>query len=273
MELFYREMSFGDLPSLEQMIKFCHDAWTEQGLQNSISDPGIVKFGGFDGGVVMASQYYDTYVASDHKNWKIIAAEGGFGLKDEVMIGEDDKVVVYYVGKPDLFIYEYASDKVIMLDHKTVAYIDRNIHTKYKPHPQTTGYIYAANILAKQLGYDNVSTDRCIINCCARTEPTDKPRDGVKKPRFLRVYPSYSQAEIEEWRQSIMQKCHRLLNSLVEDQWPMTGAPFTCHVYGGCSYRRVCSVPPGSRDIILNADFVQIDPWKAYEVESDTEEE
>lgn len=275
MELFYTEMAKGRLPEVTFLIKCVTDAWVEQGLHlpEALKSPGIIKFGGLEGGYIMAAQYYDIFAEADFKNWKIIAAEAGFGLKDEVKIGEDDNIIVYYVGKPDLFIYDIASKKVVILDHKTVAYIKNNIHIQYKPHPQMTGYIYAANILAKALGYKDVNTDRCIMNVCGRLPPSEKPRDGIKKPRFVRVYPSYSAAEIAEWQQSIMEKCSRLRHALITNTWPMTGAPFTCHIYGGCAYRRVCSVAPGSRNIVLAADFNKVDPWRAYEVEADEEED
>jgi hypothetical protein len=146
----------------------------------------------------------------------------------------------------------------------------------YKPHPQTAGYIYAVNKMLDMMYGHNLtdaatrplSPTKCIIMICARFRPTDKPRSGVRSPRFLPVYPQYSADEIEEWRQSVMEKCRRLRDSIERGVW--TPRESACHLYyNGCVFRRVCSQPANIRQALLKSDFVKVEPWSPYNTEED----
>lgn len=270
LELTYREMSFGTLPTLEQCSKFAADAWIEMQMDTALPERALNRFGGKEGALLMIMQYYNNYLERDFQNWKIIGTEVGFGLKDEVVVGEDDEVIVCLTGKPDFIVYEYGLGQVVIGDHKTVDYVKGNTLISYKPHPQTAGYVYAAQQIAKSLNIDARSTtDRCIISISARMKPSEKPRDGKPKPRFIRAYPNYTQAEIDEWRSELMQKCRELKSALTSKTF--IKHENSCHIYGGCSFRRVCSVPPGARPIILKADFRQVDAWVPYDPEESTD--
>jgi hypothetical protein len=163
---------------------------------------------------------------------------------------------------------------VMPLDFKTKDAVPSNASVQYKPHPQTAGYIYAVSKMLEE-AYKLGSTEsnnppkaptKCIIMVCARFRPTDKPRSGVRAPRFLPVYPNYSDAEIEEWRRSVMEKCRRLRESIERNYFPPRES--ACHLfYHGCMFRRACSVPPNVREATLRSDFVKIAPWIPYDVE------
>lgn len=271
MELFYREMSYGDVPSPSHMQKFAADAWVEMQMDVNMKqhDPDYYdKFKGAEGALCMALEYYESFADVDHRNWTVIGAEKGFGRKDEVLVGEDDKVIVHYVGKPDLVVLENASGKLLPVDHKTKDSVPGNVNEIYKPHPQTAGYIFACNSIAHELGLSTKDTDRCIIRVAARLRPTDKPRSGVKRPRFVNVYPNYNLDELEEWRKDIMAKAHRLRYAIEHDEFiPRESA---CHLfYHGCQFRGVCSTPPASRELVLKSNFTKIEPWTPYSVEED----
>lgn len=270
MELLYHEMSHGTFPSEHHVFKFASDAWLEHKIEDfKNSEPEVFdKFGGLDGGRLMALEYYNEYAKAHFSNWKIVGPELGFGWHDELYLGEDDKVVVYYGGKPDLTIIDLASNMLLPLDHKTKDSIPYDVTSMFKPHPQTAGYIFALReLLHKTANLGDVKPpNRCIIMVAARLRPTEKPRSGVRRPRFVPVYPSYSLAEIEEWRTSVVWKCRKLRESIEEDFFPPRES--ACHTYNnGCMFRRVCSTPANSRDMILKADFVKINPWVPYHVE------
>lgn len=278
MELFYREMSIeASLPHQSLMEKFAVDAWLSQNMnaQFQLNDPDYYdKFGGPQGALQMALEYYDSFAAVDFRSWTIIGSEKGFGLRNEILVGEDQDVVVHYVGKPDLVVIENSSGKLLPVDHKTKDSIPGNINEQFKPHPQTAGYIFACNELARQLGLSTKDTDRCIIRVAARLRPTDNPRKqkngapGIKRPRFVNVYPNYSLAELAEWQHDIMAKARRLRYTIEHDEFiPRESA---CHLfYHGCQFRGVCSTPPASRDLVLRSNFTKIDPWTPYNVEED----
>lgn len=281
MEMFYNEMTHGVMPTEHHMYKFATDAWIEQDMerfktQDVKSLEVYDKFGGPDGGRLMALEYYKAFGVQHFKSWQVLGAELGFGWRDEVPLGEDDKVVVYYGGKPDLIIYDRSQNMVMPLDFKTKDSIPGNANVIWKPHPQTAGYIFAVSQLMKQTllpksefqpAPPQIPT-KCIIMMAARNRPTEKPRDGIRKPRFVPVYPNYSADEIEEWRVSVMEKCRRLRDAIERSVW--TPRESACHLfYNGCMFRRVCSQPRNIREAILRSDFIKIDPWKPYDVEED----
>jgi hypothetical protein len=277
MEMFYHEMSHGQMPSVHYMYKFASDAWALHDMekyktQDQKSLEIYDEFGGPDGGRLMALEYYKAFGTAHYSQWQVIGAELGFGWRDELPLGEDDRVVVYYGGKPDLVLYDRSQNMIMPLDFKTKDSVPGNVSVMFKPHPQTAGYIFAVRKMLEQIGAYNTFTPRectkCVIMMCARFRPMEKPRDGIRKPRFVPVYPNYSADEIEEWRQSVMEKCRRLRDSIERNVW--TPRESACHLfYNGCQFRRVCSVPQNVREATLRSDFVKIDPWKPYDVEDD----
>lgn len=284
MESYYHEMTFGACPDEHHMWKFATEAWTLHKMEayavDAASKDNYDKFGGFDGAKLMALEYHNAFGKQHYSQWQIIGTELGFGWKDELPLGEDDKVVVYYGGKPDLVILDKAQNMIMPLDFKTKDNIAGNASVMFKPHPQTAGYIFAVSKMLSQLKLATVAggpgqgvlnikePTKCIIMMCARLRPTEKPRDGVRKPRFLPIYPNYSDAEIEEWRLSVMEKCRRLRDSIERSVW--TPRESACHLfYHGCQFRRVCSQPANIREALLRADFVKVEPWHPYDVEED----
>lgn len=244
-------------------------AWAELKMDEwEAKDPKrFTKFGGKNGALVMMNRYWDAQGQIDKNIWQIVAVEQGFGRKRECKIAENEYIVVYYIGKPDLVVYAKTEETLIPIDHKTIDYVRWDTQVKYKPHAQTAGYIFICNELARQLGYEKPVT-RCIINVAARAEPTDNPRDGGKpKPRFTRVFPSYSVEELAEWKNETLEKAERLRRCIERNYWPKRES--ACHLYAGCDYRRVDSLPPGARELAIKADYVQIEPWVPYEVEEE----
>jgi hypothetical protein len=270
LELFYKELQFGQPPSQTQMLKFASEAWVElemQKLQNEFNK-AFAKFGGPEGALLMASEYYNRYAELDAKNWKIIGAEAGFGLKDEVLVGENASVIVYWTGRPDLYLLDLPSNRIQPLDHKTTDYVKSNVSKQYKPHQQVCGYVYVGNVLSRQLGLDT-TVDRCIINVAGRNRPSEKPRDGIIKPRFVRVYPNYSIEELAEWQTDIVATVTRM-RTAIEDS-TFIKHKNACHLYSGCRFRGVCSVTPSQRESIIRADYEVAEPWAPYTVEDDEE--
>lgn len=251
----------------EMALNYGADAWNKHQMDLHKDDKRYTKFGGAHGAILMIDQFYDRYLTADMGNWKIIAVESGFGLKGEVLVGENSEVVVHWVGKPDLTVLE--SHRLSPLDHKSVERIDPDTHAKYKPQPQIIGYAYATQFIGRSLGLD-ITVDRAIINVCARTEPTDKPRDGQKpRPRFVRTLVGYAPQEIEEWQRQTVAKVTRLRYSIERGEFLWNES--ACHnmYYRPCQFRGLCSVPPGARPDIIRGNFVKVERWIPYEPEED----
>lgn len=254
--------------TLAETLAISARAWMEAKMDEyAIAEPKkFEKFGGRDGALLMMNQYYETYIQQDARNWKIVAAEAGFGLKGECLVGENSQVVVHWVGKPDLTVIE--SRRLCPLDHKSIDRIDGDVHAKYKPHPQTAGYVFATEHIAKSAGID-VTVDRCIINVCSRTEPSDKPRDGKKKPRFVRVIVGYSRDEIVEWCKQTVAKVTHLRRAIESGVFLWNENMCSNMYYRACPYRGVCAAPPKSRPIILAGNFDFTGRWIPYTPEED----
>jgi hypothetical protein len=265
-------MKQGVMPSDINVWRFAKENWDLHEMEKYKNDPGYLKvydkFGGEAGARIMAMEYHLAFGAQHFNDWQVLGPEMGFGWNEEVLLGEDDRVVVYYGGKPDLTVLVRSQNMIIPLDFKTKDYVPSDSQLQYKPHPQTAGYIYSIAHLMRTASANEVSKfpdtfppTKCIIFVCARFK-AEKPRNGAK-PRFVPVFVQYSDAELEEWRLSVIEKCRRLRDNLERDYFPPRESQ--CHVYtGGCPFRRVCSAPPNVRLAILNADFVKMQPWIPY---------
>ncbi len=231
-----------------------------------------VLFKGFSYPLAEMSSFFrinsiaNTQYSIDTKVWKIVGVEEGFGLKQEIKLGETRSCVVYWIGKPDLVVVE--NDRLTPVDHKTVDHVDGNTIHQYKPSTQMPGYVYACEELARQLGY-SVRVDRCVINICARTRPAENPRSGKPKPRFIRAYPNFSREELVEWKQRVIAQCERLATCIKTNTW--NWAETQCHnVYRrDCDFVSLHSTTPSARDTILRANFEQTTPWRPYTTKGD----
>lgn len=267
MELYYKALR-ADPDNLTRLlaIDLAAEAWKDCGIDAAEKQypSSYEKFGGSAGYVGMMNQYYDFSYQYDRQFWKLIGVEQGFGRHREVMVAENNKVRVFYTGKPDLMIIE--NGRVIPVDHKTKDAIDVSLSAQFKPHAQTAGYIVAGQILADKLGLQCPKLDRVLINVAARNEPTDAPRNGKpKRPRYLRIPVSYSQQEIDHWRTQILLKATRLRHCIETNEWIWNDSQ--CHIYGGCEYRDIHNKPEGSWPIVIQSNYIKTDPWVNYETE------
>jgi hypothetical protein len=271
MERFYKAMREGKDFSQQDVQDAVLVAWHECNIdESSAASPDTFKaFGDLPGALLMMTEYYKTQYLIDRQNWKIVGVEEGFGLRKEVKLGETRSCVVYWVGKPDLVVVE--NGRLTPVDHKTVSRIDGSTIGRYKPSSQMPGYVYACEELTKQLGY-NVRVDRCVVNICSRTRPSDNPRSGKPKPRFVRAYPNFSREELTEWRNQIVSKCERLATCLKTGVWNWNETQ--CHSFYNrpCDYLKLHSSTPSARDIIMLADFEEAKPWVPYQPEKEGEE-
>jgi len=264
MESFYNGLGSNIALSTEQIQRIAIQAWADNAIDESaaMQPDQFDKFGDLAGGVLMLQQYYNSQYAIDRASWKVVGTEAGFGYNKEVLVGETNKVVCYWVGKPDLIVIE--GDRLLPIDHKTVTKIDGRTIGKYKPGPQMPGYCFALETVANSIGIER-RVDRCVVNICARERPSDKPRDGKKKPRFIRALPQYTREELSEWRCQMLRVCERLRHCLMTQDWIWRDS--ACHnIYmRPCEYLQVCSNTPMSRDIILASSFEYQPPWRPYQ--------
>jgi len=75
----------------------------------------------------------------------------------------------------------------------------------------------------------------------------------VEGTRFYREPINRSKGEIAEWVEDLGHWLHVATYFAEQNHWPMNDK--SCHVYGGCPYRDVCSKAPGVREQWLKAGF------------------
>jgi hypothetical protein len=270
LEKIYTEIQQTEFISQSKCQLLSADAWNELGMSQfeQVEPKAYKDFGGHNGAIVMIDEYFESHIKDDMKRFKIVSAESGFGLKGEILVGENSRVVVYWIGKPDLTVLD--GRRLSPLDHKSVSRIDGDVHGKYKPHPQIAGYCFAINCLAKQTGLD-VSVDRAIINVCARKSPPENPRDGKKRPRFVRVLVTYSPDELEEWRLGVMNKVSRIREAVESGAFLWNENVCSNMYFKPCPYRGIDSNPPASRLVIIQSNYDKAERWVPYKTDSEEE--
>ena len=76
--------------------------------------------------------------------------------------------------------------------------------------------------------------------------------------RFARGFTYRTDAQIEEWLKDTRHWLRLAENYAKEGHWPQNDK--SCHHYGGCVFRKVCSKSPEVREKFLESDFHKV-PW------------
>jgi len=124
---------------------------------------------------------------------------------------------------------------------------------------------HSCEAIAKSLGYQ-VRVDRCVVNICSRSRPSDNPRSGKKRPRFVRAYPNFNREEIEEWRRGVVNKCERIAHCIRTNEWVWSETACDNFYMRPCDFKKLDSSSPAAREVILLADFMEGRPWVPYQV-------
>jgi hypothetical protein len=261
MESFYNALRDGKEITQGEIQDFTLRAWNACEVEQAIQgDPkSFAAFGDLAGALLMLTEYWKSQYQIDKAIWKIIGVEQGFGLRREVLVGETDKVVVYWIGKPDLVVFE--RDRLVPVDHKTVSRIDSKTIYRYKPSSQMAGYCYATQVLANEVGIKTQNVNRCVVNICSRSRPAEG------KARFVRAYPTFSLDEIAAWRQDVVNKCERIAHCLQHNDW--LWAETSCHsmYMRDCPFVLLDSTTPSAHETILQSFFQEGTPWSPYEID------
>jgi hypothetical protein len=91
--------------------------------------------------------------------------------------------------------------------------------------------------------------------------------DGVQVAvgfsRFERGFAYRTPAQLAEWQQDTLLHIRAAERYAEADYWPTNDK--SCHNYGGCPFRGICSKDPGVRDKFLESNFVR-NPWNPLAV-------
>lgn len=126
-----------------------------------------------------------------------------------------------------------------VMDRKTSSStIGSNYFDQYDPDNQMSLYTLAAKVIY-QTPVKGVIIDAVQI--------------AVGFSRFSRGFTYRTEAQLEEWLLDLKHWFHLAEQYSVENYWPMNDK--SCHKYGGCPFRRICSKSPEVRSKFLESDF------------------
>lgn len=147
------------------------------------------------------------------------------------LCGHLDRVVDFVDGR-------YVTDR-----KTTTSTISSNYFDQFVPDTQMSLYTIAAEV---------------VFSTPVRGIIIDAAQIAVGFTRFARGFTARTKTQLNEWLDNIRHWFEMAERFHDKGFWPMNDK--SCHQYGGCPFRKVCSKSPEVREIFLNSDYVQ-HPW------------
>lgn len=104
---------------------------------------------------------------------------------------------------------------------------------------------------------------RLVYNTPVRGVIIDAAQIAVGFTRFDRGFSYRTEAQLNEWLRDLGFWLEQAKRFVEADYWPMNDK--SCHNYGGCPFRKVCSKDPSVRQSFLESDFDRR-AWNPLEV-------
>lgn len=175
---------------------------------------------------------------------------------------------IRYCGFIDRLMLNRATGRPVVFELKNTSQGLSQYILQCKPNHQITGYIPAANDLLKQLSLPHVN--ECVWDCVfvssrqADMAKAQKDRFwmyGIDVEKdFKRQTTMRSQTDIDNWQFDTICDARDYVNWLFSgiDRWPRnTGS---CHSYGGCQFRNVCSRNGAQEELDTNFHIKEWNP-------------
>lgn len=140
------------------------------------------------------------------------------------------------------------SDGIYVMDRKTSSTtIGSYYFDGYNPDNQMSLYTFASKV---------------IYQTPVRGVIIDAAQIAVGFTRFSRGFTFRTEAQTEEWLANTRHWLALAEQYAVAGFWPMNDR--SCHQYGGCAFRKICSKDPSVRQKFLESDFSRR-PWNPLE--------
>lgn len=147
---------------------------------------------------------------------------------------------------------EFGEDRMVHDYKHTSRNLDSSYFEEYNPHWQLTNYIFAAQVILPE-----ANVDQALIDAFQAAVGFNRFKRGVTK-RFP--------DQIREWLDNTIYWIKQAERYAEDGYWPMNLQ--SCHLYGGCQFRKICSMRPHAREEWLKADFHK-KPWNPLESRGD----
>lgn len=171
--------------------------------------------------------YMEHYRGSD--SWEILGVEEPFAKE----IYTDNELKIVLVGKNDLRVKtNRGNGPIALVDHK----YESRFYQKLERDNQAIAYCCAWEI--RDFIYNRIGKQK-----------TKKEEDKLLRPYF-----SYSEYQIKDWLNSVVDSAHDIIRYTASEHWPMKF--HGCGVHGKrCTFYDVCNTTPDNRAYKLDSFF------------------
>lgn len=233
-------------PEDECIAIFVATATQEQSdLALEIEGEGTGNVRSVERGIIVLKKYFIER-PRDQEKWKVIATEVGFAIQ----LCEIYPII--FKGRIDLLV-EDENGGLMVIDHKTTKTLGRSYFDQLRPNDALTGYCYAVTQQLKR------PVERACLNVIQFSK---------EKIEFARGMTHRSQLDFDEWKARATRRAVEIYKRICEVEG-FDKSDGSCHSYGGCQFRELCSIPDGeksraSREAIEKSLF-KVQPWTPYE--------
>ena len=194
--------------------------------------------------------YFETYKEDDATTTKVVHLDDGqpaVELSFKMPTGfELNGVELLYCGHIDRLV-EFNSDRFVMDQKTTGGALGTYYFSQYNPDNQMSGYSLAS---------------RVIFNTPVQGVIIDAAQVLVGSTDFSRSITTRTEEQLNEWLIDFQDWTSLALRYADRQHWPMNDK--SCHKYGGCPFRDVCSHDPRVREQFLTTRF-EIRHWNPLE--------
>lgn len=170
---------------------------------------------------------------------------------------------VMYVGRIDRVMRSRVTGKFAIFEVKTTSRGLYMFQDSVKPNHQITGYFFGCKtLLAEDAQIEGVYVDAIFVSS---RQPSKKLPTGVDLDAdFGRFFTQRSQSDVQDWLKDMQITAQRLLEYRLSYQgevnWPRN-APTACSMYGGCTYRELCSL---RNDKAYRERMFKVEKWEPW---------
>jgi len=191
--------------------------------------------------------YLDEFAADPAQTHRLASGEPAVELSFRLPISHD----LWLSGHLDRVV-NYAGDAFVMDRKTTTTTPSAYYFDQYTPDNQMSLYTLAAQIVYK------APVKGVII---------DAAQIAVGFTRFERGFAYRTEAMLEDWLEETkmwVAQAQSAAANPVERSFPMNDK--ACSMYGGCTFRRICSKDPRVRQTFLDSEFTKDNPWNPLSV-------
>lgn len=176
------------------------------------------------------------------------AVELSFRFDSGIEIGEDhewDHDAPNYVLSGHLDRMVDFGGELFVQDQKTTgSTLGPYFFSEFNPHTQMSLYTLAS---------------RVVFNTLVRGVMIDAAQIAVGFTAFARSITMRSEDQLEEWLDNVASWLRLAETFAATGKYPRNES--SCHKYGGCPFRDICSKSPSVRQQFLETDFENTNPW------------